>query len=297
MTVEEPEPGVPPVEPSDIDDPYGSTYLSPRMRLGPKAAYAAGGELRVEQGLSDALEAFGAALAAAALDAALDSSSGQRQTPEQPSAAESNEARDAGDNRVSADADRQVGRAVSSVDRAVSQRRRDLEHEALSLARGTAEKWGATTALLFTALGFASIIQGRKQIDTLAPAYEKWAGWALVTGFALALFSIVAAALAAQGASPARALKLPKKRMLDYEREQVKRSGRLMTGSRILAGLAISTVLFGIGCVLVAPLGPSGELECGKTITTQKRQARGTVTTVTTVTQCARSADDATTAP
>jgi hypothetical protein len=65
------------------------------------------------------------------------------------------------------------------------------------VARDTPEKWAATTAVLFTALGFVAIIQGRKQIDALASGYRVWDAVSFLVGFAVAVLSIVLAAWAA----------------------------------------------------------------------------------------------------
>jgi hypothetical protein len=171
-----------------------------------------------------------------------------------------------------------AGGKVRPAERAASRRRRELEGDALPIARATAEKWAATTATLFTALGFAAIWQGRKQVQALASSYSDWAAGAFLGAFALALLAIVAAAWAAQGASPIRALKLPDAKVLQYETSQSQIVGRWMTASRAFSTLAIVGVLVGLGLLLYAPSvgsarGPqvlvvtkSGQLVCGSLI-------------------------------
>jgi len=168
-----------------------------------------------------------------------------------------------------------IGEPVRPAERAASRRRRQLEQEALPAARATAEKWAATTAVIFTALGFATIIQGRKQILALASGWEDWAAAAFLTAFALALLSILSAAWAAQGASPLRALKLPDAQIVDYEFTRARKVGQGLAASRLLAALAIAGVLTGLGLLFYAPSddsagGPQvlvvtrgGDLICG----------------------------------
>jgi hypothetical protein len=176
-----------------------------------------------------------------------------------------------------------IGEPVRPADRAANRRRRQLEQEALPAARATAEKWAATTAVLFTALGFATIIQGRKQIRALAPGYENWAAGAFLAAFAVALLSILSAAWAAQGASPLRALKLPAASMLDYESTRARKVGQWLAASRVLAAVAIVGVLTGLGLLFYAPSdesagGPqvlvvtrAGGLICGTLISRSDR--------------------------
>ncbi|MDQ3881122.1 MAG: hypothetical protein M3295_08630 [Chloroflexota bacterium] len=152
-----------------------------------------------------------------------------------------------------------VGERVPQVERAASRRRRQLQQEALPAVRATAEKWAATTAVLFTALGFATIIQGRKQIRGLASGYEDLTAGVFLAAFALALISILFAAWAAQGASPLRALKLPDERMLDYESARARAVGKWLGASRLLSALAIVGVLTGLGLLFYAPSDDSAD--------------------------------------
>lgn len=160
---------------------------------------------------------------------------------------------------LSADDEETVGSALTSEELAAERRREELEAQALPAVRQVAEKWAGTAALLFTALGFAALIQGRRQIQGLASGFEEVAAGFLLVAFALALCSIVVAALAAQGTSPARALDRTLGDLLTFERDQLRSAERLMLLSRWLAGAAVILVLAGISLLFYAPSDAEGD--------------------------------------
>jgi hypothetical protein len=125
--------------------------------------------------------------------------------------------------------------------------------EALPATRSTAEKWGATIAAIFTAIGVASVLQGREAIQRLLGAWEPVAGAVGLGALLLALVAIGFAAIAAQG-TPRKAA-LTGFELRDYEiTEAAKARGRLRA-SRILTGIAVLMVIGALAVLWYAPDG------------------------------------------
>lgn len=160
-------------------------------------------------------------------------------------------------------------------DVALQQRAEALPLERLERVRETAEKWGATTAAVFTAFGFATFLQGRKQIDSLTPTYEVWAGGVILGAFVLAILAVALAALSAQGNPRRRRKFVTGPELRDLEADEADNAGKLLTASRTSATLAVLAVLASFLVLWFAPtdkqaggqkillLLRSGETLCG----------------------------------
>jgi hypothetical protein len=158
-------------------------------------------------------------------------------------------------------------------DRLIQQRAEQQTVEALSIIRATAEKWAATIAAVFTALGFVTFIQGREQIRALGHVFEIVAGGAVLAAFSLAAIAIVLAALAAQGTPRETAVTGPELRFI--EQREALRARKRLTRSRASLGFALILVIVALGFLWYSPgdkkksqtnvlvLTRSGDLECG----------------------------------
>lgn len=167
---------------------------------------------------------------------------------------------------------RKIG-ASAPGERELQIRAEQLAADALSRIRTAAEKWGATTAAVFTALGFATFFQGRNQITALAEVFEILTGAALLAAFLLALVSIVLAGLAAQGNPRRMVVTGPELRTI--EAEEANRARRLLTWSRTSVACAGALVIGVLGLLWFAPtddavatqrvlvLVRAGDLICG----------------------------------
>jgi hypothetical protein len=161
-------------------------------------------------------------------------------------------------------------------DRLLQQRAEEQALETLSRIRASSEKWGATIAAVFGAFGFATFIQGRKQIKGLTHVFEIVAGGVLLAAFLLAVVAIVLAAVAAQGTPREVAVTGPELRVI--EQRDALRARRRLTWSRASLGLALILLVTALAFLWYAPsdrasvqtnvlvLKKTGDLVCGPLI-------------------------------
>jgi hypothetical protein len=142
---------------------------------------------------------------------------------------------------------------MSSEQRLAHERRKQLRQESLVVARSTAEKWAGTSVALLAALGFATIVQGGKQIRSLDEPYEYYVAAGVLCSLALAVLAILFAAIAAQGSSPTAMTKLTATELLTYEEDEAEKAAEKLSVSRRLLGLATILVIAAVGFLFYAP--------------------------------------------
>ncbi len=134
------------------------------------------------------------------------------------------------------------------------QMRAEMEaREALPATRRTAEKWGATIAAIFTAIGLAGVVQGREAVQRLVAGWEAVLGIVGLGALLLALVAIGYAAMAAQG-SPRKGA-LTGFELQTYEIEAADKARARLRISRILVGVAVLMVIASLAVAWYAPDG------------------------------------------
>jgi hypothetical protein len=140
---------------------------------------------------------------------------------------------------------------ATEAERAAQRRADEQAQNALPATRNAAEKWGATTAAVFTALGFASIVQGRNAFERLTEEWGIGAGVAALGAFLLALAAIVVAALAAQG-TPRDGMPTGPE-LVVFEIAEAARARARLQRSRRLTVAAICFVVAALGVLWYGP--------------------------------------------
>jgi hypothetical protein len=158
-----------------------------------------------------------------------------------------------------------------------AQRADELEYNALSRVRSTAEKWTASLGAILGLGGTVLLVKGREDISTLETTYQVLVGVVLLAALGVALAATVVGGLAAQGTP--RNVRWPSgTKLRRWEREQALSAiGRLRT-SRVLAIVAVGLIVVAVGLTwfgeaestskppTVVVLQESGSVLCGRLV-------------------------------
>lgn len=127
-----------------------------------------------------------------------------------------------------------------------AQRVEDLEFDALSNVRSTAEKWAATLAAIIGLGGTIIFVKGRDDVSRLTTGYQLVIAVVIFAALVTALVATVFAALAAQGTPREVAWPSPGE-LRKWQRDEARKAiGHLRT-SRILAVVVVALLAIAVG--------------------------------------------------
>ena len=136
-----------------------------------------------------------------------------------------------------------------------AQRADELEFDALTRVRATAEKWAASLAAILGVAGTVLLVKGRGDISTLTTGYQVLVAVVIFAALVVAVVATFYAALAAQGTP--QDVKWPSgAKLRDWERQQSLSAVRRLKTSRLLAIVAIGLVVLAVGLTWFGEANP-----------------------------------------
>jgi hypothetical protein len=137
-------------------------------------------------------------------------------------------------------------RRASPSDVRWAQRVDDLQFDALTRVRATAEKWAASLAAILGVAGTVLLVKGRADITTLETGYQVLVAVVIFAALVVAVVATFYAALAAQG-TPKDVNWPTGQKLRRWEREQALSAISRLKTSRVLSIIAIGLVVLAVG--------------------------------------------------